>query len=356
MKLALIGLPQCGKTAVFEAVSGVHERSVGHGHVGVPVASVRVPDERLEFLRAATQPKKVTPATVDFYDAGGLFAGTAAKSDPHALAAAREADGVAKVVRAFENPSVPHPHGAVDPARDLREIDAELLLIDLDQVERRIEKLEQSLHRPVKHDEREKKELAALVRCRATLQQGGTVADVRFSEEENLLLRGFCFLTQKPSVAVVNVGETEMDGGAALEAVRAIAPDAVALCAEVEREIGELEPEERPAFLREMGISEPGGPRVIRTAYAALRAVTFYTTAHEELRAWTIPDGTEAVDAAGKIHTDMARGFIRAEVTAFEDLRSLGSFRETRARGKTRLEGKDYVVRDGDIITFRFST
>jgi len=357
MKMALIGLPLSGKSTIFDAASGAHEPARSHAPGSIPASTVPVPDERMDFLRDLVQPKKFTLATVEYLDVASLFGGQpVAKTDSHALAAVREADGLVKILRAFESDSVPHPKDSVDPARDLREMDDELLLLDLDQVERRIEKLEQSLKRPLKPDEREKKELAALQRCKRTLEGGGTVADVQFSPEEALLLRGFCFLTQKPVLVVLNVGEEDVDGAQALAALPGAAPRVLPMCGELEKEIAELEPQDRPAFLNEMGITEPGGPRLIRASFQALAAVSFFTTAHDELRAWTVRQGDSAVTAASKIHTDMARGFIRAEVTAFDDLKALGSFKEARAKGKTRLESKEYIVQDGDIMTFRFAT
>jgi len=308
---------------------------------------VPVPDERVEFLAGILHPGKTTHASLEFVDIGGLFTG--AKPDPDSVAAMRQADALVKVVRAFESEAVPHRRGSVDPKRDLAEIDGDLFVTDLDIIERRIETLHHSVRHPTPKQEEEKAELALLERCRAQLDTVGALDRLDLRDEERKALRGYTFLTQKPAVVVVNIGEAQIGQEVPL------APPALPLCADMEKELLALEPEERKPFMEDLGLAELGAPRVVAAALQALDLITFFTSNEKELRAWLLPRGATAVEAAGKVHTDLARGFIRAEVVGTEDLRQFGSLKDVKAHGKFRLEGKDYVVQDGDVLQIRFS-
>ncbi len=348
MRIAIIGLPQSGKTTLFDALTGRRDEpgayaAPGSLHVGV----VLVPDARVEALAAILQPKRSTHASLEFVDIGGLF--TEEKASPEAVAAMRHADALVKVVRAFESEAVPHRRGSVDPKRDLAEIDGELFVTDLDIIERRVEALRESVRHPTPRQEEERAELALLERCRAQLDRVGALDRLELSDEERKALRGYTFLTQKPAVVVANIGEGQIGQEPPLP------PPALALCADIEKELLAFEPEGRKEMMRDLGIGELSAPKVAAAALQAMGLITFFTANEKELRAWLLPRGAAAVEAAGQIHTDLARGFIRAEVVAASDLLALGSLKEVKAHGKLRLEGKDYVVQDGDLLQIRFS-
>ena len=359
MKLAVIGLSASGKTTVFNAVTGAHRQtgdySTAPGHVNVEV--VKVHDERVPLLEETFQPKKIVLPSIEYMDLAGLFAdtGSGRGHDAQLLATIREADALVKVIRAFESDRVPHLKGSVDPMRDLRDLDSEMLVADLDIAEKRIEKLESSVKRRTPDQEREKRELALLLRCREAMDQAQSLADLEFSEEEEKLLSGFLFLTEKPSVLVLNVGEDQIGDESIIEPFRGPAAEVIPMCATIEIELSDLEEDDRADFMADLGITELTGHKLIAASHKALDLHPFFTTAHDELGVWMVREGDNAVDAAGKIHTDMARGFIRAEVVSFDDLKELGSMKEAKAKGRARLEGKDYIVQDGDIITFRFN-
>ncbi len=355
MRIAIIGLPVSGTTTLFDTLTGVHEQPGAYAAPGsVHHGMVSVADERLDFLADILRPKKVTQAQVEFMDLAGLFAGE--KASPDVVEAVRGADGLVKVVRAFESAAAPHLKGSVDPRRDLVEIDAELFIVDLDIIERRIERLRDSVKRPTPKQQEEKAELALLERCREQLDTVGALDRLDLSDEEAKALRGFTFLTQKRALVVLNIGESQLgDESAAVAALGDYHEPVVAVCAEIEKELLELDEDERGPFLEDLGLTELSGQKVVHAALDALDTITFFTANEKELRAWLIPRGATAVEAAGKVHTDLSRGFIRAEVTPAEELRAHGSTKEVRAHGKERLEGKDYVVQDGDLLQIRFS-
>jgi GTP-binding protein YchF len=259
-----------------------------------------------------------------------------------------------KVVRAFPSDAVPHRKGSVDPRRDLEEIDGDLFVTDLDIIERRIETLRHDVKRPTPKQEEERAELALLERCRAQLGTVGSLDRLTLSEEEQKALRGYTFLTQKPAVVVLNIGEGQM-GEEVAQASSLCQQHVVALCADMEKELLALDPEERKPFMEDLGITELRSAKVVQAALDAIGLITFFTANEKELRAWLVPRGATAVEAAGRVHTDLARGFIRAEVVAANDLLALGSLKEVKAHGKLRLEGKDYIVQDGDLLQIRFS-
>ncbi|MFW6107337.1 MAG: redox-regulated ATPase YchF [bacterium] len=354
MRMAIIGLPASGKTTLFDALTGRRDEPGTYVAPGsVQVGVVLVADERVDFLAGLLQPQKHTYASLEFVDIGGLFSGE--KASPEAVAAMRDADGFVKVVRAFQDPSIPHLKGSVDPRRDLEEMDADLFVVDLDIIERRIEALRESVRKPTPEQEQEKAELALLERCREQLETVGALDRLDLSEDERKLLSGFAFLTQKPGVVVLNIGEDQIPEDAPRPELGERQEAVVPVCAEIEKEILELEPAERKPFLEDLGLEELSAQQVVAACLQALDLITFFTSNEKELRAWLLPRGSTAIEAAGKVHTDLARGFIRAEVVACDDLRALGSWKELRANGKVRLEGKDYVVQDGDILQVRFS-
>jgi len=354
MRIAIIGLPASGKTTLFDAITGRRDEpgtyaAPGSLHVGV----VHVADERVQFLAGVLEPKKQTLASLEFTDIGGLFTGE--RANPDSVAAMRDADALVKVVRAFGSEAVPHHRGSIDPLRDLEEIDSDLFVTDLDIIERRIEALRHSVKRPTPEQEQEKVELALLERCREQLDTVGALDRLELTDDERKRLSGFAFLTQKPAAVVVNIGEEQIGDEAAAAPLGERHEPVLPVCADMEKELLALEPEERAPFLDDLGLTELSTQRIIEAALRALDLITFFTSNEKELRAWLLPRGASAVEAAGKIHTDLARGFIRAEVIATDDLRELGSVKDVRAKGKMRLEGKDYVVQDGDVLQIRFS-
>lgn len=354
MKVALVGLPGSGKTTLYNALA---ERPVDllPGVPGsaphVTVTSVR--DARLEWLRDLFQPKKYTPAQLTVEDHPGLAPGSAkADRKGEAFSKIRNADGLVVVLRAFRTDRYAYERAEAVPAEDLELLALEFLTSDLDICQRRLEKLEEEWKK-VKERERVERERAVVERLAKALGEGRGAHTVELKQEEERFIRGFQLLTRKPAVVVVNLPE----GGSAPE----LAAEALHLtarfdaCLHLEAELATLGGEEREAFAGEYGISEPLSDRFNLACYRGLGLLSFFTVGEDEVRAWTVHRGDVAVEAAGKIHSDLARGFIRAEVVAYDDLRAAGSMREVKARGRQRLEGRDYVVADGDILNIRFS-
>jgi len=353
MRAALIGLPQSGKSAVFAAMTGLvtPPGEAQHEHV----ATVHVPEPRLEFLTRLYKPKRVTEAAIEFLDVPGFSLQSAHGQEElrKHLPAVRQSDVLVAVVRDFRNDLVPAYRNRVDPQADLAELWDEFLFADLYTVTNRIEKLDKALSKPSKTHDQEKRELAVLHRCREALESGRPLSAVLTSPEEIKMLASFAFLTEKPLVVVYNVGEDRAGEAAPAPPVHARA--CLTLCAGVEAEIARLEPGDRAAFLADLGLAAPGRDRLIRACFEAAGMIVFLTMGPDEVRAWDIPGGTSAVDAAGKIHTDLARGFIRAETVAYADLCAAGDIRAARAAGKVRQEGKTYVVQDGDVLNIKFN-
>ncbi|GAB4347229.1 MAG: redox-regulated ATPase YchF [Candidatus Abyssubacteria bacterium] len=350
MKIAIIGLAQSGKTTLFGSLVGSDVAAKeAHGH-GVHVGNVKVPDVRLDRLAQVFKPPKVVYADVDVMDIiGGKGEPKGTGLTPETIAEVRGADALMCVVRAFENPAVVHPLETIDPLRDMKNIDAELSVADMIQVEKRLQRIEKE------HSEGAEKE--ALLRAKECLDSEKPLRLLELSDIEARALAGFSFLTLKPSFIVVNVGEGDI--GRSIDARLALyardnAYDLMAYCAEIELEISELDPAEQTDFLREMGLEGSGRERLLRKVYEMLNLISFFTIADTEIRAWSVPRGIHAVEAAGKVHSDMQRGFIRAEVINFEEFVEVGSMQTARDTGRLRLEGKDYEVKDGDIIRFRF--
>ena len=379
LTVGIIGLPQSGKTTLFNALTRAGAQISGYPTSTVQAnrAVVEVPDERLARLAEIFNPRKIVPTTVEFVDVAGL--GQASEdTKKQGLSAEfighiRNADALAVVVRCFSNPAAPHPAGSVDAERDLNELLTELTLTDLATVEKRVE----SAGRKAKSgDKKVIEELDFLKRLRDGLSEGKTVAEMSFSTPEQAVLRELFLLTMKLRFYVVNVSEDALAEAGTLLAGDAPAPEGselacvaavrararaegaevVAVSAKLEAELGELPPEDAAEYLGALGLPELGADRVVQAGYRALNLISFLTAGEDEVRAWTVTRGSKAPVAAGKIHTDFERGFIRAEVVHYDDLMADGgSMKTAREHGHIRLEGKDYVVRDGDIIEFRFN-
>jgi len=366
VQIAIVGLPASGKTTVFNTLTRGHAETGGYGGMTLHVGVVKVPDERLDRLAEIFRPKKVVHADVTYLDLPAPPASSegrvgAEELPAEHLARLRESDALLHVVRAFEDPAVPHPSGAVDPARDLEALDLELILADLAILDRRLERLVATgRHGTPAEREANEREEHILVRLKVELEAGRPIRDAGLAPEEARAIRGFRFLTEKPVLVLLNVGEADLPrAGERVAAIEAgYHHDHVlvaALSARIEMELGELEPDEAAAFMAELGIGESGLARVIRLSYALLGLISFLTAGPDEVRAWPIPSGSTAVDAAAAVHTDLAKGFIRAEVVPYEDLVVLGSTAEARRHGKLRSEGRTYLVRDGDVIEILFS-
>ena len=356
MEFGILGLELAGKSTIFSLLTGTTVQA-SHGKQGAHLGIAHVPDGRLDALSALFKPKKHTPATVRFVDVPGIVKGGAQALN---LPELRTMDGLAVVLRGFADDSLPHPEGSIDPARDFELIETELLLADLGVVTSRLERLARDLARrctPELEAERN-----ALERCRAALEAGAPLRAVTLSDDELRPLKGFTFFSLKPLLVVLNVGEADVSdlvgsldraGVAGLASQPGVGVSVV--CATLEQEISRLEGDDQAAFLADLGLPDRALDRLLRDSYGLLGLISFLTAGEDECRAWSIVRGTKAVRAAGAIHSDIERGFIRAEVVPWDELIGSGSIAACRARGTLRLEGKDYVVRDGDVINFRFN-
>ncbi|HEY1169283.1 MAG TPA: redox-regulated ATPase YchF [Candidatus Limnocylindrales bacterium] len=366
MQIAIVGLSGSGKTTVFNTLTRGHAQTGGYGGMELHVGTVKVPDERLDKLAEIFKPKKIVHADVTYFDLPAPPASTEGRVGTEELPAdqlarLREADALLHVVRAFEDPAVPHPEGSVDARRDLERLDLEFTLADLSVMEKRIERLKVAGHHgsPAEREANDR-ELELLERLHGPLTGGTPLRGQSLAAEEEKSIRGFRFLTQKPVLVLLNVGESDLPREAEIVAGiggrykhdRALVD---ALSAKIEMELGELEPDEAAVFMDELGLKESSLDRVLRLSYRLLGLISFLTAGPDEVRAWPIPDGSNAVDAAGAIHTDLAHGFIRAEVVSYEDLLALKTMAEARKHGKLRSEGKTYAVKDGDVIEILFS-
>jgi GTP-binding protein YchF len=361
LSIGIIGLPNAGKSTLFNALTAAGAKVASYPfttiepHHGI----VPVPDPRLDAVAAVTRPERVVPATVEFVDVAGLVRGAARGEGlgNQFLAHIRDVDAVAHIVRCFEAPDVPHVEGRLDPLGDIETVETELALADLVTIER---ELERAQGRIKAHDVAARDDLEVLSAVRDALQRGVPVrrqpADDRAAER----LAPLRLLTSKPVLYVANVSDTDLPDAAAAEPVRrhaaGAASGAIALSAALEAEVADLPPVEAREFLAAYGLDEPGRHRLIRAAYELLNLISFFTTVSREVRAWPLVRGTTAPAAAGAIHTDMERGFIRAEVIPWDTLTQVGSLQAAKDRGLLRMEGRDYVVRDGDVITFHFTT
>lgn len=360
MQIGIFGLPGSGQTTIFNALTRGHAQTgaASAGQKEANLATVGVPDKRVEVLTAMFKPRKTVHAQVQYLDVAGSVPGAAVEGttfNRQVFSKLSQADALLAIVRAFENEDIYHPLDSLDPARDLRVLEDELLLWDLGMVEKRRERLKGELAKtsaPRAEREARQAEDVALARIQVALENDQLVRSVDLTPEEEKGLRSFQFLSAKPLLAVVNLGE-----GQSMPALQPRGPHvkALGLYGELEAEIAQLEGDDVAVFLQEYGIDEPGLNKVIRASYDLLGVQSFFTVGEDEVRAWTIPVGSTAVEAAGAIHSDLARGFIRAEVVHYHDLIAAGSMATARTKGTLRLEGKEYLVKDGDIVHIRFN-
>jgi GTP-binding protein YchF len=361
MQIGIIGLPNSTKTTIFNALTKSEAETAAYssGQVEIHTATVRVPDPRVDRLAEMFHPHKTTYAQIEYNDIAGLRAGIGKEgglSGPLRNVLAQN-DAFLHVVRAFEDESVPHPEITVDPARDLAALDFELLFSDLLIVERSMERLAAQLGKKKVYPERQKDEalLALLMRLKEALEREAPVRDLALEPDEKAMIRGYQLFTAKPTLVVLNVGEEGSDNPDDHLAYPHRRTGVICLRGGLEMEISQLDDEEAALFLAEYGIEEPGLYRMIRESYALLGLHSFFTVGEDEVKSWTIPVGATALEAAGTIHSDLARGFIRAEVVRYDDLIAAGSMDAARKAGVFRLQGKEYVVQDGDILNIRFN-
>lgn len=352
MKLGIIGLPQTGKTTIFNALTG-HDQptTASAGRMEVHTAVVDVPDPRIDTLSAMYNPKKTIYAKVTYADIAGLEGSGQGNISGQLLNQIAQMDGLIHVVRCFEDESVPHASGSVDPSRDIAAMNSELLLNDLIAVERKLERLAEERQRGGTDKKINARQTELFERLLAILSEDKPLRDEEFSELDEKDLSGFGLLTRKPMLILLNLGENQAKPTVETEHSLPI----VDLMGKIEMEISQLSSEDAELFMGEYGIEEPGLNKMIRLSYDLLALQSFFTVGEDEVRAWTIKRGANAQEAAGTIHSDLEKGFIRAEVVSYEDLTRLGGMTEARSQGKLRLEGKQYIVQDGEIVHIRFN-
>lgn len=362
MKVAIVGLPKSGKTTIFNALTRSKAEVAAYSSSLVPnMGAAKVPDPRLEALQNIFHPRKTIPAEVSYVDIAVLPRSSRGdgRIEGELLNYLTTADTLLQVVRAFKDENLPHHEGSIDPGRDIANLDLELAFSDLTIIDRRLDKLESTL-KGAKTSERESylKEQRLLQKIKSGLEQEVPLRQQDLVKEELKMLSNYQFLTAKPMLVIANIGEEQLPQASAVEdEISSAYPKfpVIALCGKLEMEMGELDEDEAKEFRESMGIAEPALDRVIALSYRLLGLISFFTTVSAELKAWTIPGETAAQKAAGKVHSDMERGFIRAEVISYNDLQKCGSLAEARKRGLLRIEGKNYIIQDGEIVTFLFN-
>lgn len=353
MKIGIVGLPQSGKTTLFHALAG-SERAVAAFSAGllqIQTATIAVPDERVDALSRMFNPRKTIYAQVTFADIAGLDKGVGRSGLPGPfINQLGQMDAFAHVLRAFDDPGIPHSAGSIDPMRHWQTLETEFLLNDMLAVERRLERLEQSIHKGAPDREAAARERVVFERMQTHLEAEQPLRSMPFTAEEQQSLRGYGFLSLKPALIVINMGESGDPPALNIDQPNVAVTH---INAKLESELFELPDEDAALFMQEYGIRELGRQAVIRLAYSLLNVLSFFTVGEDEVRAWALNQGGSAVDAAAAIHTDLAKGFIRAEVIGYQELIDLGGMREAKAKGRLRLEGKEYVVQDGEIVHIR---
>ena len=360
MKIAIIGLANSGKTTIFNALTGLNVETTiyptlaAEPHIGM----VKVPDKRLEKLSGIYNPKKTTYATVEYIDYIGLTKGDV-EQNKKVFDLIKDTDAIVHVIRGFEDEVIVHPLGQIDPKSDAETVELEMIFGDLELIDKRLERMDQGLKRGKKPDEAEKK---LLLKCKEGLENEDPLRNLEFSEEEERAMRHLQFMSIKPQVIVLNVAESDIASERTAKTISELEGmfkgkqvKILSLCGKIEMEIAQLSPEEAKVFLDDLGISEPALNKLIRVSYDLLGLISFLTAGEDEVRAWTIHRGLNAQKAAGKIHSDIERGFIRAELVSYDDFIACGGMAGAREKGLLRLEGKTYEVKDGDIINFRFN-
>ena len=354
MKIGLVGLSGVGKTTIFNLLTNTNAATGLYGAKEINIGMAKVPDKRIDFLEKLYKPKKTTYAQIEFIDIAGVVPASGASKF---LADIRDCDAFVHVVRAFDNPDVPHVNEEINPAKDLETLDMELLFADMELLEKRIERI--NAGKKIKKEQEEEKLL--LQRLYTHLEEGGDIRQVELSDEEEKSLRAYNFLTEKPKIAVVNLDESQLKSNNYLgkEPLTQLCANKqmalVEICGKIEEEIGLLSDEDKELFMEDLGLEETGIARLAQAVYSQLGLISFFTVGEDEVKAWTIKEGTIAKEAGGKIHSDIERGFIRAEVVKYQHLKELGSMAKVKEQGLFKLEGKEYTVKDADIINFRFN-